>query len=53
MNKKSIKKTGGSNSRKLRLNKETVRDLTPDDKRMSFVRGGSVVLGPPTYRKCG
>jgi len=42
MNKKLTKYAARQKSGTLRLKKETVRDLEPDDKKMWLVRGGGV-----------
>jgi len=41
MNTKSTKRATREKPGKLTLKKETVRDLAPDSKRMSLVRGGN------------
>jgi len=40
MDKKSTENTARIKARKLKLNKQTQRDLTPADPRMDSVRGG-------------
>ena len=43
MNKKSTKNTAQTKSKKLKLNKQTQRDLTPADSKLDVVRGGASI----------
>ena len=45
MNKKSTKNTPQTKSKKLKLIKQTQRDLTPADSNLDLIRGGSRKVG--------
>jgi len=48
MNEKSTENTPRIKVRKLKLNKQTQRDLTPADPKLNLIRGGSYRFGTGT-----